>query len=56
MCAASIACGADGLIIEVHPDPREAVSDASQTITPDAFAETMERCRKVANALGVTMD
>jgi 3-deoxy-7-phosphoheptulonate synthase len=56
MCAASVACGADGLIIEVHPDPREAVSDASQTITPASFAETMERCRKVANALGLTMD
>jgi 3-deoxy-7-phosphoheptulonate synthase len=52
---ASVACGADGIIVEVHPDPKQAVSDASQTITPDAFAAAMEQCRKVAGALGLTM-
>lgn len=52
MCAASVACGADGLIIEVHPDPKKAKSDASQTISPEAFAATMAQCRAVAQALG----
>ncbi|MBX3441742.1 MAG: 3-deoxy-7-phosphoheptulonate synthase [Planctomyces sp.] len=56
MCVASVACGADGLIVEVHPDPHEALSDGSQTLSPDAFAETLARCRKVATALGLTMD
>ncbi|HVJ84656.1 MAG TPA: 3-deoxy-7-phosphoheptulonate synthase [Caulifigura sp.] len=56
MCRAAVACGADGLIVEVHPDPKEAISDASQTISPEAFAEALVDCRKVANALGFTMD
>lgn len=55
MSAASVAAGADGLIIEVHPDPRKAVSDGAQSLTPDAFAETMALCRKVADAVGMTM-
>jgi len=55
MCAASVACGADGLIVEVHPDPKQAVSDGSQTLTPEAFAATMNQCRKVASALGLNI-
>jgi 3-deoxy-7-phosphoheptulonate synthase len=52
MCAAAIAAGCDGLILEVHPDPSRAMSDGAQSLTPQAFAETMETCRKVAAALG----
>lgn len=52
MCAASVACGADGLIVEVHPNPEEALSDGYQSLTPAQFAETMETARKVADALG----
>ena len=52
MCVASVACGADGLIVEVHPDPKKAMSDASQTISPEAFAAAMAQCRLVATALG----
>jgi 3-deoxy-7-phosphoheptulonate synthase len=52
MCTASVACGADGLIVEVHPDPKKAMSDASQTISPEAFAKAMDQCRIVATALG----
>jgi len=52
MSAAAIAAGCDGLIIEVHPDPSEALSDGAQSLTPQAFAETMATCRKVATALG----
>ena len=55
MCAASVAAGADGLIIEVHPDPRKAVSDGAQSITPDTFQMAMDQSRKVAEALGMTM-
>jgi 3-deoxy-7-phosphoheptulonate synthase len=55
MCAAAIAVGCDGLIIEVHPQPSKALSDGSQSLTPAAFAETLVTCRKVAAALGRTM-
>lgn len=52
MCVASIAVGCDGIILEVHPDPSKAVSDAAQTITPEAFEAIMTECGKVAEALG----
>ncbi|HLJ12540.1 MAG TPA: 3-deoxy-7-phosphoheptulonate synthase [Planctomycetaceae bacterium] len=55
MAAASIAAGADGLIIEVHPNPSKAVSDGAQTLTPAAFEATMEMCRKIAEVVGKTM-
>jgi 3-deoxy-7-phosphoheptulonate synthase len=51
MAAASVAAGADGLIIEVHPDPKCAASDASQTIDLPAFARLMETCRRIAAAV-----
>ena len=52
MAAASVAAGADGLIIEVHPNPEEAMSDGYQSLTFDQFDETMDKCRRVAGALG----
>jgi 3-deoxy-7-phosphoheptulonate synthase len=52
MAAASVAAGADGLIVEVHPDPKAATSDAAQTIDLTAFARMMDVCRRVAAALG----
>jgi len=55
MSAASVACGADGLIIEVHQNPAMAVSDAAQTLNPAQFNETLATCRKVATALGKRM-
>lgn len=55
MSAASVACGADGLIIEVHQNPAKAVSDAAQTLNPAQFNETLATCRKVATALGKRM-
>lgn len=42
MACAAIAAGAHGLMIEVHPNPSEAVSDAAQTLSPEAFCELME--------------
>ena len=55
MCKASVACGADALIVEVHDDPEHAVSDGSQTITPAAFAQMMNQCRRIAEAVDRTM-
>jgi 3-deoxy-7-phosphoheptulonate synthase len=55
MCLASIACGADGLIVEVHHDPSKALSDGAQTITPAVFETTIQQCRKVAGTLGRKM-
>jgi 3-deoxy-7-phosphoheptulonate synthase len=52
MAIAAIAAGADGLIIEVHPNPEKALSDGEQSLTPAAFRELMAACRKVAAALG----
>ena len=51
MARAAVACGADGLIVEVHGDPEHAVSDGSQTITPTAFEAMMRSCRRVAEAV-----
>ena len=51
MSAAAIAAGADGLIIEVHPDPENALSDGYQSLTFDAFEKLMIRCRKIADAV-----
>jgi 3-deoxy-7-phosphoheptulonate synthase len=55
MCVASVAAGADGLIVEVHPDPHKAMSDGAQSLTPEALASTLAQCRKVAQALGMSM-
>lgn len=55
MCLAAVACGCDGLMVEVHPDPKKAVSDGAQSVTPAAFADIMARCRKVADAVGKTI-
>ncbi len=49
---AAIAAGADGLIVEVHPNPRTAVSDAAQQLTFDQFDALCQKCAKVANAVG----
>jgi 3-deoxy-7-phosphoheptulonate synthase len=49
---AAIAAGADGLIIEVHPNPEEALSDGAQSLYPDKFQELMGDLKKVAEAVG----
>lgn len=53
MARAAIAAGADGLIIEVHPNPEKALSDGYQSLTFDQFAEMMRGCLKIAQAMGV---
>lgn len=49
---AAIAAGADGLIIEVHNDPENALCDGAQSLTYDAFAETMGKIKSIAGILG----
>lgn len=51
LAAAGIAAGADGLIIEVHDRPDEALSDGPQSLTLDGFETVMSRIRKVAAAM-----
>jgi len=49
---AAIAVGADGLIVEVHPDPENALSDGAQSLNPDAFIKLMGQIRTVALSVG----
>jgi 3-deoxy-7-phosphoheptulonate synthase len=51
MAMAALAAGADGLIIEVHPRPEEALSDGPQSLKPERFAALMTRLRRLAQAL-----
>jgi 3-deoxy-7-phosphoheptulonate synthase len=55
MALAAVAAGADGLMIEVHPDPEHATSDGPQSLKPNKFALLMEQLRKVAEACGRTL-
>lgn len=52
MSRAAIAAGADGLIIEVHPNPRCALSDAAQQLTPEAFDSLCQDINKIAPIVG----
>jgi 3-deoxy-7-phosphoheptulonate synthase len=52
MARAAVAAGADGLLVEVHPDPAAALSDGPQALTPEAFRQLMAECRAVAQAVG----
>jgi 3-deoxy-7-phosphoheptulonate synthase len=52
MALAAVAAGADGLIVEVHPRPDQALSDGPQSLTPAAFKDLMARIRTVAEAVG----
>lgn len=52
MTKAAIACGADGILIEVHPDPEKALTDGSQTISVKDFGKLVKECRAVAEAVG----
>jgi 3-deoxy-7-phosphoheptulonate synthase len=49
---AAVAAGADGLLIEVHPDPARALSDGAQSLTFAEFKELMDGVRAVASAVG----
>jgi 3-deoxy-7-phosphoheptulonate synthase len=49
---AGIAAGADGLIVEVHPDPTRAVSDGKQSLKPEAFAAMVKQVGQIAQVMG----
>lgn len=51
MTAAAIAAGADGLIVEVHPSPENAMSDGYQSLDFPTFEKTMAKCRRIAEAV-----
>ena len=51
MAMAAAACGADGLMIEVHNDPTRALCDGAQSLTPDAFADVADAVRRVRDAV-----
>jgi 3-deoxy-7-phosphoheptulonate synthase len=52
MARAGLAAGADGLLIEVHGKPEEALSDGPQSLKPDKFRQLMEELRPLAHVLG----
>lgn len=52
MSMASVAAGADALIIEVHNNPPKALCDGAQSLTPKHFAQTMQKCNLIASAMG----
>jgi len=55
MARAAVAAGADGLLIEVHPDPDRALSDGAQSLRPEQFEELMAQLRMIAPAVGRTI-
>jgi 3-deoxy-7-phosphoheptulonate synthase len=55
MARAAVAAGADGLMIEVHPDPDRALSDGAQSLRPEQFEELMRQLQAVALAVGRTI-
>ncbi len=56
MARAAVAAGADGLLVEVHPNPERAISDAAQTMDPEQFGVLMDQLRAMAPALGRTLN
>lgn len=55
MSRAAIAAGADGLIVEVHPNPSEALSDGPQSLNPENFAAMMGQISRIADVMGRRM-
>jgi 3-deoxy-7-phosphoheptulonate synthase len=52
LALSGVACGADGLLVETHPEPAKAQSDGPQAVEPSEFPVLMEKVRRVAHALG----
>ncbi len=55
MARAAVAAGADGILVEVHPNADKAASDAAQTLYPDQFEKLMSELRVIAEAVGRTL-
>ncbi|WP_031516241.1 3-deoxy-7-phosphoheptulonate synthase [Desulfofalx alkaliphila] len=56
MSRAAVAAGADGLLIEVHPNPAEALCDGPQSLTPDNFTALMQELKRIAPAMGKSIN
>lgn len=56
MCRAAVAAGADGLLIEMHPDPEHALTDGAQSVTPGALMDLMTSLHRVAGAVDRTCE
>jgi 3-deoxy-7-phosphoheptulonate synthase len=56
LARAALAVGADGIMVDVHPDPSKALCDGPQSLTPDRFTELMGSLRAIAKVLNVVMD
>jgi 3-deoxy-7-phosphoheptulonate synthase len=52
MARAAVAAGADGIIVEVHPNPDRALSDGAQSLYPEQFRSLVEELRAIASAIG----
>lgn len=52
MACAAVAAGADGIMVEVHPNPAEAMSDGPQSLKPEKFADLMERIKPLVEVMG----
>lgn len=52
---AAVAAGADGLLVEVHTNPQDALSDGAQSLRPRVFSELVQQVRKIAEAVGRTL-
>ena len=55
MAKASMVAGADGVMVEMHPNPKEALSDGSQALMPDVFRELMNDLRGLSGYVGLTV-
>jgi 3-deoxy-7-phosphoheptulonate synthase len=55
LCKAAVAAGADGLMIEVHPDPQNALSDGPQSLKPDGFHKLVSELRQYVEISGRTL-
>jgi 3-deoxy-7-phosphoheptulonate synthase len=55
LARAAVAAGADGILVEVHPNADKAASDAAQTMYPDQFEKLMTELRAIAKAVGRTL-
>jgi 3-deoxy-7-phosphoheptulonate synthase len=56
MAMAAVACGANGLIIEVHPHPEKALSDGFQSLTIENFEILLEKIEKIASVVNKKID
>jgi 3-deoxy-7-phosphoheptulonate synthase len=52
MSRAAVAAGADGLLVEVHPNPPDAYSDGEQSISPEEFQTLIRQIQPIASAVG----